>query len=572
MKDRSRRDIRSGMRAQHAWISLWVCACSQDAAVADSFDVTTGGTAVEGTTTGAMTTAMTSATTDPTRPADSSGSPSGSESDGGGLFDVGNGEGTTGEPVDFCSVGEDIDGIGACATGPLAPSFAGEVQWSWGAGIGGSLTTPLVANLTDDNGDGVVDLCDTPDIVVLVRYPVDMNEPGAESPTRIVVLDGNSGPGGDVHWELERRFAQAVNPALGDIDGDGEVEIIAVERDESDLWRLVAISNTGEVEWVAPVGYDNEIGFLGHVALADMDADGDVEIMAGQIIADHQGNTLAVISTAASSSGFAVDLDDDGDLEYVHATGAHHHDGTPYFQHIGGGDLSFPQVADIDDDGLPEVVYSDYPQGIAVYEHDGALKLSNALPDLAGLPAALHDMDGDNAVDIAVGYNYVGVGPGSASFSVLEFADDELTAAWTKPTVGGCCAGGTAFDFLGDGTAEAIFGDDQQVYVFDEIGTVLTTTPRSTPTGTDYPVVADVDNDGSAEIVFVAEDTVLRVIRDADEGWVSARRIWNQHAYHVTNVREDGTIPTVQPKNWATLNTFRTQAQRGDDGVCDPAG
>jgi hypothetical protein len=64
----------------------------------------------------------------------------------------------------------------------------------------------------------------------------------------------------------------------------------------------------------------------------------------------------------------------------------------------------------------------------------------------------------------------------------------------------------------------------------------------------------------------------LRAIRDIEDRWIQARRIWNQHSYHVSNVREDGTIPQFEPKSWEGLNTFRTNAQIEGGGICDPAG
>ena len=65
----------------------------------------------------------------------------------------------------------------------------------------------------------------------------------------------------------------------------------------------------------------------------------------------------------------------------------------------------------------------------------------------------------------------------------------------------------------------------------------------------------------------------VQVVRDVEDRWIQARRIWNQHTSHVTNVREDGTIPQFQPKSWLNLNTFRTNAQIEVGGaVCDPAG
>ena len=143
-------------------------------------------------------------------------------------------------------------------------------------------------------------------------------------------------------------------------------------------------------------------------------------------------------------------------------------------------------------------------------------------------------------------------------------------------------AAGTAFDFLGDGTAEAMYADEHNMFVFDGAGLPLLSIPRASYTRTEYPVVADVDNDGSAEIVVVSNiwlgdpmppEPTVRVIRDARDRWIQARRIWNQHTYHVTNVREDGTIPQFEAKHWKDLNTFRTQAQiLPGGGVCMPEG
>ena len=53
----------------------------------------------------------------------------------------------------------------------------------------------------------------------------------------------------------------------------------------------------------------------------------------------------------------------------------------------------------------------------------------------------------------------------------------------------------------------------------------------------------------------------IRVYEDANDKWVRSRTIWNQHAYSVTNVNEDGTIPKTSSwkNNWddPTLNNFR---------------
>jgi hypothetical protein len=125
-----------------------------------------------------------------------------------------------------------------------------------------------------------------------------------------------------------------------------------------------------------------------------------------------------------------------------------------------------------------------------------------------------------------------------------------------------------------------MYADESFLFIFDDKGQVLLQSERTSRTGTEYPVVADVDNDGSAEIVVVSNEPIngqqgpypppVQVIRDVDDRWIQARRIWNQHAYHVSNVREDGTIPQFEPPSWKDLNTFRTNAQIEGGGVCKP--
>jgi hypothetical protein len=64
----------------------------------------------------------------------------------------------------------------------------------------------------------------------------------------------------------------------------------------------------------------------------------------------------------------------------------------------------------------------------------------------------------------------------------------------------------------------------------------------------------------------------VQVIRDASDRWVQSRRIWNQHAYHVTNVREDGTVPQFEKPSWEEFNTYRTNSQIEGGADCIPEG
>ncbi|MFW5739961.1 MAG: hemolysin, partial [Myxococcota bacterium] len=93
----------------------------------------------------------------------------------------------------------------------------------------------------------------------------------------------------------------------------------------------------------------------------------------------------------------------------------------------------------------------------------------------------------------------------------------------------------------------------------------------------ELPVVADVDNDGQADIVVASnaryfscngtKTSGIRVLGSKNGGWVRTRGVWNQHAYHVTNVNEDGSIPAGELANWKQpgLNNFRQNKQPGQE-------
>lgn len=129
--------------------------------------------------------------------------------------------------------------------------------------------------------------------------------------------------------------------------------------------------------------------------------------------------------------------------------------------------------------------------------------------------------------------------------------------------------GSSVFDFNGDGAAEVIYNDECRFRVYDGLtGEVYFREPSESRTRIEYPIVADVDNDGNAEIVFATTtesgfcsenldaqyNAGIEVWGDANDLWVSARRVWNEHAYHVTNVTESGSIPAFEPESWKPLN------------------
>src|SRR4029077_13202537 len=59
----------------------------------------------------------------------------------------------------------------------------------------------------------------------------------------------------------------------------------------------------------------------------------------------------------------------------------------------------------------------------------------------------------------------------------------------------------------------------------------------------------------------------VRVFSDPKLAWVRTRSIWNEHAYHITNVNDDGTMPAMELPNWTQpgLNNFRQNKQPGGE-------
>jgi hypothetical protein len=387
-------------------------------------------------------------------------------------------------------------------------------------------------------------------------------------PGRIYVLDGATGA-------LINQFAvpvdHTVTPAIGDIDGDGIPEIVSANTSG----YLVAFENDGTFKWEGDwVWAGDEVHngtYSGAVALADLDEDGDVEIVTGNMVSDHEGVHLwtAPQQSGKWSATTAADLDGEPGLEVVLGHAAYHADGTQYY--LNPAILpGYPQVADLDGDALPEVLVTN-ENGLSVLEHDGATKYTNLRPtgDPIGWTtwlraATIHDFDGDGEPEYAMS--------SASNYTVYE-ADASIV--WSSPVSDASgIAAGTAFDFLGDGDAEAMYADEYSMFIFDGGGEVLLQTPRSSGTLSEYPVVADIDNDGSAEIVVVSNyymsaSPTVQVIRDVEDRWIQARRIWNQHAYHVTNVREDGTIPQHETPSWTLFNTFRTNIQIENGALCD---
>ena len=117
--------------------------------------------------------------------------------------------------------------------------------------------------------------------------------------------------------------------------------------------------------------------------------------------------------------------------------------------------------------------------------------------------------------------------------------------------------GSAVFDFEGDGAAEVVYADEEALWVFDgSTGDVeVEWTERNPGTRYEYPTIADVDADGSAEILVPhgrprPGDTVhgITVLGSGSSTWAS-RAPSESHAYFMMGVFDDLTIPAAPLPN-----------------------
>ncbi len=414
------------------------------------------------------------------------------------------------------------------------------------------MSTPIVSNVSDDNGDGFIDENDTPDVVFVTYGESGYNTNG--------VLRAISGADGAEIWSTPGQGLQGTGGvAAGDIDGDGFVEFVSLTPD-----RAVAFEHDGTPKWTSDSLSGAIYGISDVCSISDMNGDGDPEIICGNGILNSAGRLIGKGTCGRGGSdgnvgtaAYAADIDGDGILEVVAGNALYEMDGTTIW--CNGQPDGYTAVADFDGDGKGDIVVS-AGGSVRLQDHDGNVTWQVTIPNGNGGgyggPPTVADFDGDGEPE-------VGVASGSR-YSVIETDGSIKWQAVTDDSSSGN-TGSAVFDFEGDGIAEVVYADQSTLWVFNGLdGTVkLASSEHSNGTWLEYPVVADVDGDGHAEIVVAntahyQNYTGIRVFGDADNSWMPGRRTWNQHAYSITHVNDDGTIPAPVPSNWPNHNNFRS--------------
>ena len=447
--------------------------------------------------------------------------------------------------------------VGVDDTCPEPPDggFTPVVEWDFGPGKG-CLSLPVVADLT---GDGM------PEILANVTSGL-LSQKGT-----LVVL---SGDGSGLQWQFGNSLGYGSPPAVADLDGDGLAEIVVIREYKNSMlakgdYTAVLLDSSGNELWESAHFEGLDFDYATAPVISDMDHDGSAEIVVGRVILNADGTTRGIGehgrgsygvvsffgSTISEASVPAVtDLDLDGEEEVIVGNAAYDVDGnTLWFSpNVDDGMVS---VANLDGDPEGEFVATSYDSVRAVDTYGEVLWGPLVIPSANILSVAgIADLDADGMPEIVV-----------AGGDQLWCLNHDGTVLWTASVTDESGAtGASIFDFEGDGIPEVVYIDEVEMVAYDGATgeEKFHSNEHASNTMFDYPVIADVDADDHAEIVVCHNgfNVALSIYGDQENSWPPARKLWNQHAYGISNINGDLTVPLHATPSFVDSNTWHAAA------------
>ncbi len=297
-------------------------------------------------------------------------------------------------------------------------------------------------------------------------------------------------------------------PVVGDLDGDGDLDVLMGVLGGAFNANTTSIGNLYYLEQTAPMAFalrsttylsSLDIGAESAPAVADVDGDGDLDLILGNRLSQHDPRTGALEYFENRGSATHPDWYDAGPLA------------------IRGTFNYAPALGDLDGDGRPDMMLGTWRNVLAWYRNTGAAGASRfELADSAvvtltrgsNATPALADVDGDGDLDL-----FVGEGSGSINFYRNDGTRQHPRFALVSDEYAGVSGGRRSAPALLD-----IDGDgDLDLLVANENGDVKLYRNGGTRTAPDFrldqsfvlqgsfnaiPAVADMDGDGTPELLL----------------------------------------------------------------------
>lgn len=313
--------------------------------------------------------------------------------------------------------------------------------------------------------------------------------------------DGAVSPSADTPSDADARFDVAVtleptsetsaNVNLGDLDGDGDLDIVLAKGRH---WQLldVVLLNDGQGGFLRRWDVSDVADRTYTAVLADLDGDGDLDLVVGN---------------------------DQPDEKPVYFN-----DGTGHFERAGTfGSSNWPTrnvtVTDFTGDGRPDIVVANRggrANGTANYlcpnDGEGGFPSCTVLSEESATTIGAGDFNGDGFVDLVVPHR-----DGGQSFVYLNDGSGGFEESFPLGPSGTATRAVAVGDLNGDGRPDIVVGDDQQggAFAYTNVGGGSFEGPvlLGALAVVAYSIaIADLDGDGEADVVlgnFEAPGTVL---------------------------------------------------------------